>query len=529
MKKILALLITLLLTLTIGVIIMNNSIEYVKAEEDPVDTDDDGRPDDFEIANYMNPEENDVEWTFLVYMCLDDVPLGTPSSLTNEAWEIIERMSWVGCTDNINIVVQFDGTSQMNWANQDGSWGSLQNSQGAFAHTTRRFLVGNDTSKSWDYNNICNPANTVQTCYDVTNWPINDPRAHNTPNWEANMGDPDVLEEFIDWGMDTFDSENYCLYIYSHGEASNGTCYDYNPSGTTLLTKDLLKMDEVAQIGTNLAAMTPPKKLDIVNLYSCFMGCIEFQTEFGSFCDWFVGSEDSMSAYGNEDNIVFNNVDCNPNWGPQTVASDFVTNLYNCSRDGLSQLPQSPNKPQYIPDWPSPSPLDNPFTYASINCGHLDTNDIIGEFEDLSLAIQSGVSGSKKTYFENSLIGAVNNAVHFPQSGIFDYRTMDIYHFVDYFTSLTGIIDNDWFALVGAASNIKTILLNSPNSAGIDKFENDTSYYSNAEGLSVTVFDDQGSYSRSSSQYSDGTFEGDSAWGHVLQCLYTAGWTYTPI
>ncbi len=119
-RKFISIMVSALLLETIILGISSDMIDEVASEKIITDNDGDGRPDEFEIEQSLDETENDIAWTFLVYCCGDDVPQGEKiGTLLPEMWEFIERLSWVGNTDSITIVVQFDGTDQLNGNHQD--------------------------------------------------------------------------------------------------------------------------------------------------------------------------------------------------------------------------------------------------------------------------------------------------------------------------------------------------------------------------------------------------------------------------
>ena len=383
----------------------------VNAEGPGDDLDEDGRPDEFEIDQGLDETENDVEWTFLVYCCGDDVPAGNPAgTILPEMWEFIEKLSWVGCTDNITIVVQFDGSDVLNGFHQDQYWNNMQNNinNGIIpsSTSTRRFLVGMDPNKRWNPNlnlgtncwhNTVNDPLSSYTLWDVTNWdPRNTGKAHSSLNWEANMADSSTLFEFISWGMDTFISDNYCLYIDSHGDGVKGFGYDYRPNtNPTTTTKDVLNLSEIKTVSNLLSNENPSKTLDMVMFQSCFMGNLEFCTEFSSFADYYVASENIMHTTGNQDDKVLEQLDLNPSWSPARLAREFIDVEWTYSRDGNSTPPWN------ITDWATSGSVG--LTFSNMNNSYLTTTNLLTQMSIMNTAIQNGVS-AKPSWYNSRLV-----------------------------------------------------------------------------------------------------------------------------
>ncbi len=102
------------------------------------------------------------KWTFMVYLAGDN-------NLADAGTADLREMKKVGTTDQINVVAQFDrGTD----------------------HETRRYLLskGNDLAKDM-----------VQSL------------------GKTNTGDPEILESFIEWGIEKYPAEHYMVVVWNHG------------------------------------------------------------------------------------------------------------------------------------------------------------------------------------------------------------------------------------------------------------------------------------------------------------------------
>ena len=101
---------------------------------------------------------------------------------------------------------------------------------------------------------------------------------------EVNMGDPQTLADFINYGKQNYPAERYLLWVYDHGGGWKGACMDVTNNDP------LLSMEEFQQ------ALTDAGGVDIISFYACLMSSIESVYELRDVVDVYVGSEDL--AYG---------------------------------------------------------------------------------------------------------------------------------------------------------------------------------------------------------------------------------------
>ncbi len=517
-RKLISILVSLILLETIYYGISSDMIKMVSSENIITDNDGDGRPDEFEIDQGLDEAENDIAWTFLVYCCGDDVPQGEKiGTLLPEMWEFIERLSWVGNTDSITLVVQFDGTDQLNGNHQDMFWNDIPNNMekpDIAGTSTRRFLVGHD-SMGWDPSIILQEDctnNTLIDLYDVTDWdPKNTGKSHSSLEWEANMADPHTLFEFISWGMDTFTSDNYCLYIDSHGDGIHGFGYDHRPDqDPTTTVKDLMELEEIRTVADLLSQEEPPKELDIVMLQSCLMGNLEFCTEFSSFSRYYVASENLMHLTGNQDDKVLEKLDKDPSWSPSRLAREFidVENFY--SRDGITDPPWN------IMDWNGNERL----TFSSSNNSFLTTTDLLYQIRKMNTAILNGSNSDPGFYLPHLRDSfSPSNTDHYTNE--LGYIQIDYCSFLEYWTYLEGPDDGILSSIRDLSSNISKVLWNSdPNRRVIEYEKHDTGYFYKTLGIAVYCPSSGNEWLSARSFYDKSTFGERTLWGSILDLLH---------
>ncbi len=126
----------------------------------------------FTVGTCAAREEKAVkQWTVLVYLCADN-------DLAMAGVKDLNEMETVGSTDDVNIVVQFDGSSK----HSPGYEGS------------KRYYVVHDE----DMDHI---ASTV----------VED-------LGEVNMGKAETLYEFLKWGISNYPARKYFVVLWNHGD-----------------------------------------------------------------------------------------------------------------------------------------------------------------------------------------------------------------------------------------------------------------------------------------------------------------------
>ncbi len=189
-------------------------------------------------------------WTFMVYMAGNNL----------EAFGIEDflEMSAVGSTSNVNIVAQFDRTS------------GYEFSYGDWTDTRRGIIRQGDTPG--------------------LNW--------GTSVGEANMGDANVLSNFVNWGMTNYQANNYALVLWGHGSGFS-VAYDD-------ITNDSLTVSETSSVLAGLS-----RNIDLVGADACLMGMTEFAHQIRNNASVLVGSQEVIPGIG---------------WNYSTVLSDLTTN-----------------------------------------------------------------------------------------------------------------------------------------------------------------------------------------------------------
>jgi hypothetical protein len=256
-------------------------------------------------------------WTFLVYLDADN-------NLELDGLNDFREMAEVGSSANIRIVVQMDragrSTSYGNWAD------------------TRRFLIQHDDT----------PAAA----------PLMD-------MGELNMGDPAVLEDFVEWGIRNYPAKYYALIVWNHGggwkmdvdknmekakalksanasraesDVLKAVCTDETSGGDQLFMYELRQALNNAKASTD-ARLGSSTKLDLIGFDACLMGMIEVAYQLRDLCGVMIGSEDTEPGAGWPYNTILTQLASAPLMQPADLAGMIVEKYYSSygASDAITQ------------------------------------------------------------------------------------------------------------------------------------------------------------------------------------------------
>ena len=116
---------------------------------------------------------------------------------------------------------------------------------------------------------------------------------------EQNMGDPNLLKNFVSWTKSNFPADNYALVLWNHGGGTRSrsitptvstarnkgvkaVCWDDTNNGDTLY------LDEVQQALS--ANFSSGSKLSLLGFDACLMGMVEVAYEFRNLANYMVAS-----------------------------------------------------------------------------------------------------------------------------------------------------------------------------------------------------------------------------------------------
>ena len=101
---------------------------------------------------------------------------------------------------------------------------------------------------------------------------------------KKNMGDPDTLTSFLEYGYKNYKAKHYNLVLYDHGGAIDGAIYDD-------FTKDNLSLEDF-EIALKNSPFNKHRKFDSVIFRTCLNGTLEVANIFVDYSKYLVFSEE---------------------------------------------------------------------------------------------------------------------------------------------------------------------------------------------------------------------------------------------
>jgi len=223
------------------------------------------------MAGIRPASAKNAKWTFMVYLDADN-------NLEDVGIENFLLMAQVGSTSDVNIVVQFDRSS--NFDTRYGDWS-----------TTKRFNITKDMTPD--------PSNALQDL------------------GELNMADPTTLSDFVKWAASTYPADRYFLDIWDHGLGWQGVATDDAPNPNDHMTAIELGF-ALADIRTFLG-----RPLDILANDACRM-TLEIMYQASPYVSYMVGSEKDEPAEGWPYDTVLGALAANPAMNPVQIGTVLV-------------------------------------------------------------------------------------------------------------------------------------------------------------------------------------------------------------
>lgn len=236
------------------------------------------------------------EWTILVFM-------NAANNLEPDSIDDMNEMEQLGSTGDVNIVVQWKRIAGYDSSN--GDW-----------KTTRRYYVTRDSDPETVHSNLL---------VDMGNG--------------VDMGSPNTLRDFLQWGVRSFPARKYMVVLWNHGAGwrafrdrlnlfARGVSYDDN-------TGNHIRIWELP------LALSVGVKWDIIAFDASLMQMLEVAYEIRNLGDYIVGSEESPPAAGYPYHRILAPVVSNPGISARDLAAQIVTqtiNYYNPdSTDNITQ------------------------------------------------------------------------------------------------------------------------------------------------------------------------------------------------
>lgn len=375
------------------------------------------------------------KWTVLIYM-------GGDNNLDQEGVKDLEEMAKVGSDENINIVAQFDR---------------------AGAAGTQRFYITKDGG--YDKDSVANLG-------------------------ETNCGDPEVLTDFLKWGVITYPAEHYMVVLWNHGsgwkeddiynrvmklgpegrnissfetrkisrasirrsffnttieeitkleEFSRGIAYDDE-------SKDFLDNKELKNALNSALQQTNVDKFDIIGFDACLMSMIEVAYQIKDSVKIVVGSEETEPGEGWPYDTVLEAITKNPLITPTEFANTIVD--------------------KYVESY-DVGPRSDPVTQSALNLEKID--DVKERIDKLAHNLIRDIQNE---------IRAVSKSFSYAQR-YSDYHYLDLYNFAEHIKEESS---ND--EVKANTQNLMNVLAMSSDNFIINS-KNLTSFMKNSHGVSI--------------------------------------------
>lgn len=230
------------------------------------------------VVAYDSIPAPEKKWTILVFMNGDN------DIEWNALWDINEMEAGID-TSVCNVIVQIDRIPGHDVSN--GDW-----------TTTRRYFLTNDTTSD----------------FDIRSTLISD-------LGEINMGDPNELVNFVNWGISNYPEEYYMVVIWGDGDGwykgkkTKGFKGDWTDGNSSIDVANGELSDAMDSIKTILG-----RKIDIVTLDASFMGMQEVAYELKDAVQFMLFSEYTSPSSGLRYDVILDSLRTN-SWA---TAEDFT-------------------------------------------------------------------------------------------------------------------------------------------------------------------------------------------------------------
>jgi len=227
-----------------------------------------------------------AEWTFMVYLDADN-------NLHNYGLEDMNEMEVAGSTDDVQIIVLFDG-----WGNGDSVLYRITQDPNGYHPTI------------------------VSTILD-------DQGAVIPGSGEVNMGDPQTAINFGLWAMTQYPANRYAYVFWDHGngwrenqveQITKEVCGDSTSGGDALT---------MAELRTVLGAISNNGNdpIDLVGFDACLMQMIEVGYQIADFGEFMTGSEANEPGCGWNYDDTLTVLVGTPTMSPQNLGAQIVSDF----------------------------------------------------------------------------------------------------------------------------------------------------------------------------------------------------------
>lgn len=342
------------------------------------------------------------DWTILIYMCGSNLE----SSMTNDdgygfaVSDLKEILSVTGQPDDVNIIIETGGCTK---------WTS--NSKAKY-------------SASYNISTSFNQIHRVEKQKIVLEKQLSS---------KPNMGDPNTLQDFIEYGLNNYPAEKTALILWNHGGGLQGVCFGETSKNN--LSNDGLEATEVVKAvsGALDNCGMSGQKLEWIGYDACLMQVQDIAEMNSPYFKYMVGSEESEAGAG---------------WDYDT----WIDDLY-AGKDTETVLKAIVDG--FIKDNGGTSSRNNDQTLSYLKLEY--ATEYMNAWENMATALKSKITSSNKRSFND----LVDDTKHYADTDYDYYGLFDAMDFVNLLSndstfnpgsSYTSAVTTAYSKLLGYAS-----------------------------------------------------------------------------
>ncbi|MCD6363131.1 MAG: choice-of-anchor D domain-containing protein [Synergistetes bacterium] len=332
-----------------------------------------------------------ANWTVMVYMAADN-------NLESAAINDFLELSSIGSSGEVNIVVQLDR------GGHDSSYGGWT--------TANRFYITQGMEPT--LNNA------------ILDW------GDGQGGREVDMGDPEVLKDFVSWAMSNYPANHYLLVIWNHGQGWKGK--DQRKGFLPLKWVCLDETSNDVLWAYELRNALEGMNLNIVAMDACLMATIEIMSELNGIANYYVASEETIPFNGYPYDDIMSVLVSSPTMTPEELCQTIVEkyrdsymsssfsitlSAFNMSKfsDLLNALNDLTNEILSSSGWntlmDARSRVQSFYGNYEIDLHHLAVL-LEGNFSKASEVKEAIENGIVAEYHSSSLTGAYGVSIYFP-------------------------------------------------------------------------------------------------------------------
>lgn len=227
------------------------------------------------------PEPEMADWTLLVFMNGDN-------DLESAIWDDLNELEASGSSENIHVIVQVDRHDEY-WSG-DGDWTEA-----------RRYYITQDTDDG----------SVASTLLEDLG--------------EVDMGDPEVLSDFLLWAHENYPAERIALSMWNHGDGWSAQGDTPPPFISWDMTDNGWMSIAAGQFNEALDPIVAIRgPIEIVGFDACNMASWEVAHSLRGRAEYMVGSETTVGMDGFHYREILETMHASPKLSTEEVAHRFA-------------------------------------------------------------------------------------------------------------------------------------------------------------------------------------------------------------